>query len=104
MQIQEELLVGAAVATNVTIFAVLVYYAWRLLASFRHKSVSRWPPALCLGLWLMQWPFFVLSAVGCLGGGCDSPIRNWVGLVVTLGYNLVPAYWLWCRPAKTPDA
>ena len=86
-------------ATGVMIFALPIYYAWKLVASIRQKSIPRWPPVVCLSLWLLQWPFFILSAVGCMGGGCGDPERNWLELIGTLAYNSVPAYWLWRRQA-----
>ena len=86
-------------ATGVTIISFPLYYLWKLLVSFRHRSVSHWPAAVCLGLWLLQWPFFILSAMGCMGGGCGDPVRNWLELISTLAYNSVPAYWLWRRSA-----
>ena len=88
--------------TGVVIFALPVYYAWKLVASFRRKGVPHWPPAVCLGLWSLQWPFAIVSAVGCLGGGCvGDPVRNWLELIGVLAYNLGPAYWLW-RRSGTP--
>jgi hypothetical protein len=99
--INESLLTGVAVATGVIIFALPIYYVWKLVASIRQKSIPHWPPVVCFSLWLLQWPFFLLSAVGCLGGGCGDPdpVRNWLELISTLAYNSVPAYWLWRRPA-----
>jgi hypothetical protein len=98
--LNESLLSGVAAATGVMIFAPPIYYAWKLVASFRQKSIPHWPPVVCLSLWLLQWPFLILSAVGCLGGcGDGDPVRNWVELISTLAYNLVPAYWLWRRSA-----
>ena len=97
--LNESLLTGVAVATGVMIFALPIYYAWKLVASIRQKSIPRWPPVVCLSLWLLQWPFFILSAVGCMGGGCGDPERNWLELIGTLTYNSVPAYWLWRRQA-----
>ena len=97
--LNESLLTGVAVATGVMIFALPIYYVWKLAASIRQKSIPRWPPVVCLGLWLSQWPFFILSAVGCMGGGCGDPVRNWLELISTLAYNSVPAYWLWRRSA-----
>jgi hypothetical protein len=97
--LDDSLLTGVAVATGVTIVALPIYYLWKLLASFRHKLIPHWPPAVCLTLWLLQWPLFILSAVGCMGGGCGDPVRNWLELISTLAYNLFPAYWLWRRSA-----
>jgi hypothetical protein len=56
---------------------------------------------VCLSLWLLQWPFAIVSAVGCLGGGCGDGdlVRNWLELIGILAYNLSPAYWLWRRSA-----
>jgi hypothetical protein len=103
--LNKSLLPGVAVATSGMIFVPPIYYLWKLVASFRQKSIPHWPPAVCLSLWLLQWPFFILLAVGCLGGGCDdNPARDWLGLVSTLAYNSVPAYWLWRRStAKSPN-
>ena len=97
--LNESLLNGVAVATSVIIFAFPIYYVWKLVASIRQKSIRYWPPVVCLSLWLLQWPFFILSAVGCMGGGCGDPERNWLELIGTLAYNSVPAYWLWRRSA-----
>ena len=97
--LNESLLTGVAVATGVMIFALPIYYVWKLVASIRQKSIPRWPPVVCLSLWLLQWPFFILSAVGCMGGGCGDPVRNWLEFISTLAYNSVPAYWLWRRSA-----
>jgi hypothetical protein len=93
-----------AVATGVVILAPPVYYIWRLLASFRRESAPHWPPTVCLTLWLLQWPFFILSAAGCLGGGCDDGhrVRDWLLVIGTLAYNLAPAYWLWRRSEAKP--
>ena len=101
----EASLSAAAAVTGVVIFAIPIYCVWKLVASFRRAGVPHWPPAVCLSLWLLQWPFFILLAVGCLGGGCDdNPARDWIGLVSTLAYNSVPAYWLWRRStAKSPN-
>jgi hypothetical protein len=100
--LNETLLGGAAVVTGVVIFALPVYYVWKLVASFRRKGVPHWPPAVCLGLWLLQWPFAIVSAVGCLGGVCvGDPVRNWLELIGVLAYNLGPAHWLW-RRSGTP--
>jgi len=97
--LNESLLTGVAAATSVMIFALPIYYLWKLVASIRQKSIPHWPPIVCLSLWLLQWPFFILSAVGCMGGGCSDPVRNWLGLISTLAYNSIPAYWLWRRSA-----
>ena len=97
--LDESLLTGVAVATGVMIFALPIYYVWKLVASIRQKSIRYWPPVVCLSLWLLQWPFFILSAVGCMGGGCADPVRNWLELISALAYNSVPAYWLWRRSA-----
>jgi hypothetical protein len=101
--LNESILPGVAVATSVMIFAFPIYYLWKLVASFRHKLVPHWPPVVCLSLWLLQWPFLILSAVGCMGGGCGDAARNWLELVGSLAYNSIPAYWLWRRSAaKSP--
>lgn len=97
--LNEALLGGAAVATSVMIFALPIYYVWKLVASFRRKAIPHWPPAVCLSLWLLQLPFFIVSAAGCMGGGCGDPVRNWLELIGILAYNSVPAYWLWRRAA-----
>jgi hypothetical protein len=70
--------------------------AW-FVASFRRKAIAHWPPAVCLSLWLLQWPFAIVSAAGCMGGGCGDPVRSWLEFIGTLAYNLGPAYWLWRR-------
>jgi hypothetical protein len=93
------LLGGAAIATNVVIFALPIYYVWKLVVSFRRVGVPRWPPAVCLGLWLLQWPFFLIAAAGCMGGGCDDPVRSWIEVLGTLAYNSGTAFWLWRRSA-----
>jgi hypothetical protein len=96
----ETLLGAAAAALGVLIFALPIYYVWKLVASFRREAIPRWPPIVCLSLWLLQWPFAIMSAVGCLGGGCaGDPVRNWLEFIGILAYNSVPAYWLWRRSA-----
>ena len=95
----ESLLTAVAVVTGIMIFALPIYYFWKLLASFRHQSIPHWPAAVCLSLWLLQWPFFILSAMSCMGGGCGDPMRNWLELIGALAYNSIPAYWLWRRSA-----
>jgi hypothetical protein len=97
--LNDTLLGGAAVATCLIIFALPVYYVWKLVASFRRNAIPHWPPAVCLGLWLLQWPFFLVSAAGCMGGGCGDPVRSWLEFIGTFAYNLGPAYWLWRRYA-----
>jgi hypothetical protein len=97
--LNEALLGGVAVATSVTIFALPIYYVWKLVASFRRKTIPHWPPSVCLGLWFLQWPFFLVAMAGCMGGGCDEPVRNWLEVLGTLAYNSIPAYWLWRRSA-----
>jgi hypothetical protein len=95
----EVVLSGAPVTMGVMLFGLPIYYVWKLVASFRRKAIPHWPPVVCLSLWLLQWPFAVVSAAGCLGGGCadDDPVRNWLELIGVLAYNLAPAYWLWRR-------
>ena len=97
--LNNSLLPWLAVATGCIILLPPIYYLWKLVASFRRKSTPHWPPVVCLSLWLLQWPFFLLAAVGCLGGGCADGHtgRDWLELVSTLVYNLVPVYWLWRR-------
>jgi hypothetical protein len=97
--LNETLLGGAAAVTGVVIFALPIYYAWKLVASFRRVGVPHWPPAVCLSLWLLQWPFAIVSAAGCMGGGCGDPVRSWLEFIGILVYNLGPAYWLWRRSA-----
>ena len=97
--LNETLLVGAAAVTGVLIFALQIYYVWKMVVSFRRKGVRRWPPILAFSFWLLQWPFAILSAAGCLGGGCGDPKRNWLELLGVLAYNLTAGYWLWRRPA-----
>jgi len=97
--LNDTLLGGAAALTGVVIFALPIYYLWKLVASFRRVGVPHWPPAVCLGLWLLQWPFAIVSAAGCMGGGCGDPSRNSLELLGTLAYNLGAAYWLWRRSA-----
>ena len=97
-----QFLAVATVATSALILALPIYYVRRLVVSLRHRSIPRWPPLICLALWLAQWPFLLLSAVGCLGGGCDDPLRSWLELIVTLGYNVAPGCWLWCRYGDCP--
>jgi hypothetical protein len=99
VELNESLLAVVAVATSVMIFVLPIYYLWMLVASFRHELIPRWPPAVCLSLWLLQWPFLILSAVGCMAGGCGDAVRNWLELVGSLAYNSIPAYWLWRRSA-----
>ena len=95
----EALLGGAAIATSVMIFALPIYYVWKLVASFRRKAIPYWPPAVCLSLWLLQWPFLIVSAAGCMGGGCGDPMRSWLEFIGILAYNFGAAYWLWRRSA-----
>jgi hypothetical protein len=64
--LNEVILCGAAVATSVMLFTLPIYYVWKLVASFRRQGIAHWPPAVCLGLWLLQRPFFLVSAAGCL--------------------------------------
>jgi hypothetical protein len=97
--LNETLLGGAAAVTGVVIFALPIYYGWKLVASFRRVGVPHWPPVLALSLWLLQWPFAIVSAVGCMGGGCGDPVRSWLEFFGILAYNLGPALWLWRRPA-----
>jgi hypothetical protein len=101
MQLEETLnevtLSGAALVTSVMIFALPIYYVWKLVASFRRKTLPHWPPIVCLSLWLLQWPFFIVSAAGCMGGGCGNPTRSWLEFFGILAYNLGAAYWLWRR-------
>jgi hypothetical protein len=73
--LDESLLTGVAEATGVIILALPIYYVWKLVASIRQKSIPHWPPVVCLSLWLLQWPFFILSAVGCMGCGCGGGLR-----------------------------
>jgi hypothetical protein len=97
--LSEVILGAAAVATSVLVLALPIYYGWKLVASFRRKT-AHWLPILALSLWLSQWPFAILSAAGCLGGGCaGDPTRNWLGLLGVLAYNLSAAVWLWRRSA-----
>jgi hypothetical protein len=92
--LDESFLSGAAAVTGVLIFALPIYYVWTLVAFFRRQGVLHWPPAVCLGLWLLQWPFAIVSAVGCLGGGCaGDPKHKWLLLLGILAYNFGPAYW-----------
>ena len=56
----DTLLGGAAAALGVLIFALPIYYVWKLVASFRREAIPRWPPIVCLSLWLLQWPFAVI--------------------------------------------
>jgi hypothetical protein len=84
--------------TSVLLFALPIYYVWNLVASFRREGVPHWPPTVCLSLWCLQWPFFIVAAIGCMGGGCDDPVRSWIEVLGTLGYNVGAAYWLWRRP------
>ena len=97
--LNEVFLSGAAVATGVVLFALPIYYIWKLAASFRRVGFPHWPPVLALGLWCLQWPFFLMAMAGCMGGGCGDPARNLLELLATLAYNLGAAYWLWWRPA-----
>ena len=97
--LNETLLGGAAAVTGVVIFALPIYYGWKLVASFRRKAIPHWSPAVCLGLWLLQWPFAIVSAAGCMGGGCSDPVRSWLEFIGILAYNPIPAYWLWRRSA-----
>jgi hypothetical protein len=103
--LNETFLRGAAAVTGVLIFALPIYYVWKLAVSFRHLGVPHWPPVLALSLWLLQWPFAIVSAMGCLGGGCaGDPKRDWLELLGILAYNLGPAYWLWRRSrTQVPD-
>ena len=87
------------IATSVVLFAVPIFYVWKQVASFRRDGVPHWPPAVCLGLWVLQWPFFIVAAAGCMGGGCGDLKRNGLELLATLTYNLGAAYWLWRRSA-----
>jgi hypothetical protein len=80
---------------SVLVLALPIYYVWKWVASFRPKAISHWPPAVCLGLWLLQWTFFLVSAAGCMGGGCADPKRNWLECIGILTYNWGAAYWLW---------
>jgi hypothetical protein len=98
MTLNEVMLGGAAIAMNVVIFGLPIYYVWKLVASFRRVGVPHWPPALALSSWLLQWPFFLLAMAGCMGGGCDDPVHGWIEVLGTLAYNLGAAYWLWRRP------
>ena len=84
---------------SVLVLALPTYYVWKLVASFRRLGVPHWPPAVCLSLRVLQWPFFIVSAAGCMGGGCGDPARSWLELIGILAYNLGPAYWLWRRRA-----
>jgi hypothetical protein len=68
MTLNEVLFGGAAMATNVVVFALPIYYVWKLVASFRRVGVSHWPPVLALSLWLLQCPFFLMAMAGCMGG------------------------------------
>jgi hypothetical protein len=97
--LNETLLSGAAAILGVVIFALPIYYVWKLVASFRRQAIPHWPPAVCLSLWLLQWPFAIVSAMGCMGGGCGDPTRNWLEFIAVLAYNSIPAYWLWRRSA-----
>ena len=101
MPLNEALLGVAAFATSVMIFALVIYYVWKLVASFRRKAIPHWPPVVCLSLWLLQWPFYIVAAAGCMGGGCadGDPVRNRLELIGVLAYNSAPAYWLWRRSA-----
>ena len=95
--LNNSLLPWLAVATGCIVFVPPIYYLWKLVGSFRQKSIPHWPPVVCLSLWLLQWPFFLLAAVGCLGGGCadTNTGRDWLELASILVYNLIPAFWLW---------
>jgi hypothetical protein len=95
----QAMLGGAAAVTGVVIFALPIYYVWKLVASFRRVGVPHWPPAVCSGLWLLQWPFAIVSAAGCMDGSCGDPVRSWLEFIGILAYNSVPAYWLWRRSA-----
>jgi hypothetical protein len=97
--LSETLLGWAAEILGVVIFALPIYYVWKLVLSFRRQLTPHWPPILALSLWLLQWPFAIMSAVGCLGGGCGDPTRNWIEFIGILAYNCGPAYWLWRRSA-----
>jgi hypothetical protein len=46
---------------------------------------------------VLQWPFFLVSAAGCMGGGCGDPVRGGLEFMGILAYNLGAAYWLWRR-------
>jgi hypothetical protein len=85
--------VQAGVALDVLIFALPIYYVWKLVTSFRREGIPRWPPILALTLWLLQWPFAIVSAVGCLGGGCaGDPVRNGLELLGILPYRPTKNY------------
>jgi hypothetical protein len=44
---------GAAVAISVMLFALPIYYVWKLVVSFRRAGVPHWPPVVALSLWLL---------------------------------------------------
>jgi hypothetical protein len=65
--VNQTLLSAAAVATSVILFALPIYYAWKLVASFRRAGIPHWPPAVALSLWCLQWPLFLVAAAGRCG-------------------------------------
>jgi hypothetical protein len=67
--LDEVILSAAGLATSVLVLALPIYYVWKLVAPFRRVGVPHWPPVLALSLWLLQWPFAIMSAVRCMGGG-----------------------------------
>ena len=86
------------IAMSLIILVLPIYYLWNFFASFRRTSAnSHWPPVACLGLWLLQWPFVILGAAGCMGGGCGGLVINVAEIICMMAYNLAPPYWLWRR-------
>ncbi len=86
--LNEVILSAGGVALDVIIFALPIYYVWKLVTSFRREGIPHWPPILALSLWLLQWPFAIVSAVDCLGGGCaGDPVRNGLELLGILPYR-----------------
>ena len=88
-----------AYVASVALFLLPFYYGWKIAKALPRKSLaSPWPPAICLLLWLAQWPPAIFFGAGCMGGGCAGTwLSNTVTFVVLVAYNFGPAYWLWRR-------